>query len=82
VFELNALALVHRLLQTKGVVIEVLLQHFIGKVDAELLEGVVVEDLEAENVQDTDLTRRFRVVPHGLVDAHHQPVEHCSVPMT
>jgi hypothetical protein len=45
----NALFLVLLLLQHKHVVVEELLQFFIGEVDAELLEGVVLEE-EQENM--------------------------------
>ncbi len=51
---LDALAHVLLLLQHKHVVVEELLQLLIAEVYAELLEAVVVKDLEAGNVQDSD----------------------------
>jgi len=38
----------------EGVLVEMLLEHFVSEVDAELLERVVLENLEPENVQATN----------------------------
>lgn len=42
------------LLQLEDVLVEVVLQAFVGEVDAELLEAVVLVVLEAKDVQDPD----------------------------
>lgn len=52
VLPLHTLRLVVVLLRADGVVDEVLLQLLVHVVDAELLEVVVIEDLEAVNVED------------------------------
>jgi len=55
VLEFNSLAGIHLLLELKRVVVEVLLQHLVREVDAELLKAVVLEDLEPEDIQDTNV---------------------------
>ena len=60
-------------------VVKVLLQALVGKVDAELLEGVVFEDFESKYVEDSDvphpcllsLAARERL----FVDARHNPAK-------
>ena len=47
----------HLLLLHKDVHVELLLQHLVGVVDAELLEGVAGHNFKAENVQDADERR-------------------------
>ena len=51
---LDALAHVLLLLQHEHVVVEELLQLLVAEVDADLLEGVELEDLEAGDVQHAD----------------------------
>ena len=54
VLELDALRRVEALLRLEGRHREVALQLLVGEVDAELLERVGLEDLEAEDVEDAD----------------------------
>lgn len=42
------------LLQLEDVLVEVVLEAFVGEVDAELLEAVILVILEAKDVQDSD----------------------------
>lgn len=42
------------LLQLEDVLVEVVLEAFVGEVDAELLEAVILVILEAKDVQDPD----------------------------
>ena len=56
---LDAFALVFLLLQDEHGVVEELLQLLVGVVDAQLFEGVDLEDLETGDVEDTD-ERRHR----------------------
>mmetsp|Transcript_94185 Transcript_94185/g.266549 ORF Transcript_94185/g.266549 Transcript_94185/m.266549 type:complete len:1014 (+) Transcript_94185:1095-4136(+) len=53
----QALALVEALLRDEDVLDEVLLQPLVRQVDAELLEGVPLEPLEAVDVQDADVAQ-------------------------
>ena len=62
-----ALALVEALLGDKRVLVEARLQPLVGEVDAELLKGVVLEDLEAEDVEHTD--EDALLAAHRRVDA-------------
>mmetsp|Transcript_70091 Transcript_70091/g.194859 ORF Transcript_70091/g.194859 Transcript_70091/m.194859 type:complete len:609 (-) Transcript_70091:1456-3282(-) len=50
----DALALVDLLLELEDELVEELLETLVGEVDAQLLEGVHLEALETENVQDSD----------------------------
>ena len=55
---------------------EDLLQLLVDKVDAELLEPVLLEDLEAVDVEDADAEHLLlRLVLHRLVHPHHQVVK-------
>ena len=55
---------------------EDLLQLLVDKVDAELLEPVLLEDLEAIDVEDADAEHLLlRLVLHRLVHPHHQVVK-------
>uniref|UniRef100_A0A2M4B0Z9 Putative secreted protein n=1 Tax=Anopheles triannulatus TaxID=58253 RepID=A0A2M4B0Z9_9DIPT len=74
----DALVVVLLLLQLEDVLHEELLQVFVRKVNAKLLEAVVVKVLEAKDVQHTDRAacRRFRFVDRLidlLHDQHEQP---------
>ena len=51
---LNALLLVLFLLQSEHVLIELLLKLLVCVVDAELLKGVLIKNLEAEDVKQPD----------------------------
>ena len=59
------------------------LQLFIGQVDTGLLETVLLESLEAEDIQDANLTLLGgrHVLPWGqqLVDLVHDPAEQSAV---
>ena len=59
------------------------LQLLVGEVDAELLERVGLEDLEAEDVDKPDRVRRRRraAAVDLVVDRRHQPREDRSVPV-
>ena len=57
------------------VVVEKLLQLFVGEVDANLFEAVAVEDLETGNVQHTDEELAFLPGLQSLVDTDDQPQE-------
>ena len=65
------------LLLRERVRVELLLQPLVGEVDAELLERVGLEDLEAEDVEDAD--RHAAVAAHRAVDPLHKVVEHVRV---
>ena len=55
---------------------EDLLQLLVDKVDAELLEPVLLEDLEAVDVEDANAEHLLlRLVLHRLVHPHHQVVK-------
>ena len=55
---------------------EDLLQLLVDKVDAELLEAVLLEDLEAVDVEDAGAHHLLlRLVLHRLVHPHHQIVK-------
>eukprot|EP00968_Pinguiococcus_pyrenoidosus_P029403 scaffold8552_cov267-Pinguiococcus_pyrenoidosus.AAC.1 len=70
------------LLEHEDVLIEMLLERLVRKVDAELLEAIQPHDLEAEDVENADEARRHvhRVhVPVLVVDLPHQPGEKVRV---
>mmetsp|Transcript_9537 Transcript_9537/g.20903 ORF Transcript_9537/g.20903 Transcript_9537/m.20903 type:complete len:591 (-) Transcript_9537:776-2548(-) len=71
----DALAGVKLLLELEDEGVEELLQPLVGEVDAELLEGVHLEALEAEDVQHPDKELHVLDVPDGRVDAPHDEVE-------
>ncbi|GIX62627.1 DHHA2 domain-containing protein, putative [Babesia caballi] len=75
----DALGGVELLLAAEDEVVEEVLQRLVGEVDAELLEGVVLEALEAEDVQDAGGQRGVGHVADGLVDAPHDVVEEHAV---
>jgi len=67
------------LLQTEDVLVKKVLDLFIGKVDAQLLEAVLLEVLKAVDVQDAYLFNELAVVLRAHqcpVDLRHQPREH------
>lgn len=51
---MNTLSFVLFLLQDEHVVIEELLQFFVGYINAKLFKGVELEDLESGNIQYTN----------------------------
>ena len=59
--------------------VEELLQTLVGVVDTQLLEGVVLKDLEASNVEHTDEVLTLGLDVKGLVDTGYEPVEHTGV---
>jgi len=64
-----------------------LLQFFVGVVDAELLEAVLFETLETKDVQDAELMDSFRITSslcehlrlNIAVDLAHNPVEQFTI---
>ena len=54
--KVDLLLLVALLLELERVVVKVLLQLLVGKVDAQLLEAVLLKDLEAKDIQHTNVT--------------------------
>ena len=85
--ELNALLLVHSFLLFERAVVEQLLQSFIRVVDAQLFKTVLLEDLESENVQESDkLVPRAIQVLVDLLHLHltgpphsHNPIEQFGI---
>merc|ERR1711962_1434022 len=72
----NALSNVFLLLNDKHVVVEELLQLLVHKVDGDLLEAVVLEDLEAGNVEHSAEVGLLRGgVNKGVVTLDNQPLE-------
>eukprot|EP00968_Pinguiococcus_pyrenoidosus_P012259 scaffold1070_cov245-Pinguiococcus_pyrenoidosus.AAC.13 len=78
---LDAFALVLLLLELEDELVEMLLQRFVRKVDAQLLEGVRLERLEAEDVQDADRGEGVLGLLEGdaPVDLGHDPGEELDV---
>ena len=76
---LDALPHVFLLLEDEHVVVEELLQLLVSEVDADLLEAVVVEDLKAGDVEDTnELNPLHGGVDESLVTFLHDELE-CSL---
>eukprot|EP00968_Pinguiococcus_pyrenoidosus_P000506 scaffold31_cov263-Pinguiococcus_pyrenoidosus.AAC.12 len=71
----DALRLVDTLLLLEGRPVEVLLQLLVREVDAELLEGVLLEDLEPEDVEHADKKGVVHLELHSVVDPENEPVE-------
>jgi hypothetical protein len=76
---LNAFLLVLFLLQHEHVVVEELLQTLVRVVDAQLLKRVVLEDLEASDIQHTDEPLALTLRVECLVDTGNKPLEHAVV---
>jgi len=55
--------------------VEELLKFFVGEVDTQLLESVVVEDLKAGNIQDTNEVLSLLFCVQRLITLPHQPFE-------
>ena len=55
--------------------IEELLEFFVGEIDANLLESIVVKNFKPGNVEDTDEELAFLLGVEGLVDAFDKPEE-------
>jgi len=73
---LDALLGVLGLLQHEHEVVEELLESLVGEVNTDLLEAVVLESLEAGNVQDADEVRPLQLLDvQGDVDDLDQPGE-------
>ena len=70
----EALKLIDLLLLLENLVVEVLLDLLVGKVDAELLEGVLLKDFESGNVENADEPIRVSA-RNGTVDPGHNSVE-------
>jgi hypothetical protein len=71
----DGLADVDLLLGFKDARVEVALQLLVRKVDAELLEAVGLEDLEAEDVEHRNRRARLRLRQQARVDLADEPVE-------
>mmetsp|Transcript_13467 Transcript_13467/g.20804 ORF Transcript_13467/g.20804 Transcript_13467/m.20804 type:complete len:1191 (+) Transcript_13467:1954-5526(+) len=71
---LDLFALVFFLLQLEHVVVEELLEPFVGVIDAKLLEAVLLENLETSNIQHTDEGRGIRA-SQNLVHSVDNPQE-------
>merc|ERR1711963_933269 len=72
----NSLTHVLLLLDDKHVVVEELLQLLVDKVDGDLLEAVVLEDLEAGNIEhSTEVGLLHGGVDEGVVTLDDQPLE-------
>ena len=78
-WELDALALVKINLVHEDLLHEEVVQPLVGVVDADLLEGILVEHLEAEDIEDTDDVRAVGARPERLVDCEDEVVEHARV---
>ena len=77
---LDALLVVERLLRLEDEAEEELLELLVGKVDAELLEGVLEEGLEAVHVEEADEGAVLLQLPAQLlVDLRDAPVEELRV---
>mmetsp|Transcript_41494 Transcript_41494/g.79298 ORF Transcript_41494/g.79298 Transcript_41494/m.79298 type:complete len:225 (+) Transcript_41494:195-869(+) len=59
--------------------VKVLLQFFVGEVDTKLLKRVLLEALEPVDIQHADASHGLRILPNGIVDGAHQPVEEARV---
>ena len=72
---------VQLLLRLKHAREEELLQLLVGEVDAELLEGVVLEVLKAEDVEQTDIRQLGRLLAAGKVAVNlgDDPVEQMGI---
>mmetsp|Transcript_6645 Transcript_6645/g.16124 ORF Transcript_6645/g.16124 Transcript_6645/m.16124 type:complete len:339 (-) Transcript_6645:610-1626(-) len=75
----NRLAQIDLLLLAEDLRVEVRLQLLVGEVDAELLERVDLELLEAKNVEDANEGARLRVGEQANVDLLAQPVEETRI---
>jgi len=77
----HAFAPVQLFFQLERVFVEVLLQLFVGKIDAQLLETVSLENLETKNVQNANYPAGVhgRRWAHGVVGTLHNPVELVAV---
>ena len=78
VVDLDALRLEQPPLRREDGLVELLLQHLVDVVDAELLERVGLQLLEAEDVEDADHAGALGPARH-LVDVRHQLVEERAV---
>ena len=72
---LDALLAVLLLFQLKHVVVEKLLQLLVGVVDAQLLKRVLLENLKARDVQDTNKVLATVARLERLVDARDKPAK-------
>ena len=75
----NRFADVNLLLGLEDRRVEVCLQPLVGEVDAELLERVHLELLEAEDVEHADERARLGFGQQRFVDPRDEPVEHARV---
>mmetsp|Transcript_600 Transcript_600/g.1129 ORF Transcript_600/g.1129 Transcript_600/m.1129 type:complete len:322 (+) Transcript_600:2249-3214(+) len=75
--ELNAFFKVKRFLLLEGGLVKLLLELLVAKVDAKLLKRVVVKDLKAKDIEDTDHLASRSL--EGFVDLGHQPRKQARV---
>eukprot|EP00041_Stephanoeca_diplocostata_P019347 m.416412 g.416412 ORF g.416412 m.416412 type:complete len:398 (-) comp21279_c0_seq2:1033-2226(-) len=72
--------LVNLLFLAQDLVVEVLLNLFVGKIDTELLKGIRFKDFEPRQVQESDkAVTLVRPAVDRCVDLLHKPAEHASV---
>ena len=71
----NTFLLVGFLFEDEHVVVEELLQFFVSEVDAQLFEGVKVENFETSNIQDTNEEVSWEGGGEGFVNVDTKPVE-------
>ena len=74
-FPVNTFLLVFFLFKNEHVVVEELLETFVSVVDAQLFEGVEVENFETSNIQDTDEEVTWESGGKGFVNVDTKPVE-------
>jgi hypothetical protein len=80
VLPVDAFVVVLLLFELEDVPHEELLQVLVGKIDAELFEAIVVEVLEAEDVQDSDrISLALSRSVYRAVDLLHDEDEHSAV---
>lgn len=71
----DTLASVLLLLQHEHVMVEELLQLFVGEIDAQLFKTVEVKDFETGNIQYTDEVLTLLLCVQGFVQLLHHPLE-------
>merc|ERR1712168_1495063 len=74
-FPFNTFTHVFFLFKDEHVVVEELLQFFVGEVDAKLFKGVEIEDLETSNIQDTAEVASWKISIKSSVTHLHKPLE-------
>ena len=75
-FPSNSFLLVFLLFQNEHVMVEELLETFVGVVNTQLIEGVVLEDLESSNIQHTNVVGSSLFGLESFVNTFNDPEEH------